>query len=307
MTLRQEALTRGIKAQVFDAELKNIRVDDRILRLDQTQPELHSTADDYMTARLNPIRIARGREVMGSAAPILAKVSARFNVEPRFIVALWGVESDYGKNPIKLNAVTALTSLAYGGRRAEFFRAELLDCLWIIQNRRSAPHSMKGSWAGALGQVQFMPSSYLENAVNADGLGPPRYWPDIWNNRSDILASIANYMAQAGWKEGQGWGFEVNPPTNPTALSEMGMEKQMSLGSWAGLGVVATDGQERKDSSTLASLIRAREGDGPYYLVTDNFRTILKWNRSLLFALVVGRLADEMVATPVLKREEKRS
>ncbi|MDI9408790.1 MAG: lytic murein transglycosylase [Candidatus Pacebacteria bacterium] len=303
--LRQEALARGITGKVFDAEFKTLKLDDRVLRLDQSQPEIHSTADDYMTARLNPKRIAMGREAMQTNATLLKKLSKKFAIEPHFIVALWGVESDYGHNRVKNNAVAALTTLAYDGRRAEFFRGELLDCLWIIQNRRTAPHGMKGSWAGALGQVQFLPSSYLESAVNVDGLGPPHYWPDIWQNRSDIFASIANYMVQAGWKKGQGWGFEVVTPTNPIALSQMGMERQMSLADWAKIGVVAADGQGLKNGTILASLIRARDNDGDYYLVTDNFKAILKWNRSVLFALVVGRLADELEATPATKREEK--
>lgn len=303
--LRREALARGITGQVFDAEFKNITIDDRVLRLDRSQPELHDTAETYMTARLNPLRIAKGRELMKSSAPLLKRVSTKFAIEPQFIVALWGVESDYGQNRPKKNAISALTTLAYDGRRAEFFRGELLDCLWIIQNRHAKPQTMKGSWAGALGQIQFLPSSYIENAVNVDGLGPPRYWPDIWQNRGDILASIANYMVQAGWQKNQGWGFEVNPPTNPVALSEMGMERQMTLANWARLGVTAADGRDIKDGTSLASLIRARENDGPYYLVTNNFKTILNWNRSLLFALVVGRLADELAATPMTNRVEK--
>ncbi|MCX8500112.1 MAG: lytic murein transglycosylase [Alphaproteobacteria bacterium] len=295
--LRAEAMERGISPSLFDEAFQGVSPVQRILELDQSQPELKATAADYMASRLNEQRIRRGQEIMANSAEILAAISQDFKVEPQFIVALWGVETDYGANRLNQNAVRSLATLAYGGRRAAYFRKELLDCLWIIQNRRIDPASLKSSWAGALGQIQFMPSSYLAKASTRDGRRPPAAWPDIWDNQGDMLASIANYLALTGWRPGLGWGEEVEPPTSPALLGLVGIANQKTLAEWRTLGVVAMarpGNPALSDGTVMASLIRARDQDGPYYLVTENFRHILKWNRSLVFAIVVGRLADQL-------------
>ena len=298
--LRLEAIARGIGPKLFDEAFKGVAPDEKIHRLDKSQPELKATAEDYIAVRLTPRRIKRGQEAMAVHAALLTEISQRFGVEPQMIVALWGVETDYGNAQLNQNAVKALATLAFEGRRADYFRRELLNCLWIIQNRKISPSALKSSWAGALGQIQFMPSSYLERARSRDGRGPPEVWPDVWNNQGDIFASIANYLAQDGWRFGEGWGQEVEPPTSAKLLGQVGINRIKTVGEWRQLGVVALPGQENRgfdDDRVRASLIRARDGDGPYYLINDNFRQIMKWNRSKLFAIVAGRLADELATS----------
>jgi membrane-bound lytic murein transglycosylase B len=203
------------------------------------------------------------------------------------IVALWGVESTYGAYHGEFPVIAALATLAYDGRRAGFFRTELLQALKIVDHGDVTAERMTGSWAGAMGQNQFMPSSYHAYAVDYDHDGRR----DIWTSLPDVFASIANYLAKAGWNDRYTWGRKVRLPS--TIDGELaGLQQRKPLPEWQALGVRRDNGADLPVASLSASLLRTDEGQGPAYLVYDNFRVLMAWNRSTYFALTVGELAD---------------
>jgi membrane-bound lytic murein transglycosylase B len=220
---------------------------------------------------------------------LLDGIWRRFNVEPRFVVALWGIESDFGKVMGNYAVVSALATLAYDGRRSSYFRGELISALRIVDQGHIRADNMTGSWAGAMGQCQFMPSTFLGYAVDYDGDGRK----DIWNDRADALASIANFISRLGWRGGEGWGREVMLPAgfDPSAT---GLEVKRPTGEWSRLGVRSIDAGPLAGREGEASLVMPDGAGGPAFLVYDNFRTIMKWNKSTYFATAVGYLADSM-------------
>jgi membrane-bound lytic murein transglycosylase B len=208
------------------------------------------------------------------------------------IVALWGVETDFGRLPGNFSIVNSLATLAYEGRRADLFRGELLEALRILDDGDVTVRAMRGSWAGAMGQVQFMPSTFRRYAVDFNGDGKR----DIWNSRADALASAANYLAQIGWVKRQSWGREV---AVPAALNRdlIGLEQRKTLAEWHKLGVRRKDGGDLPKFDLTASLIQPSNSNGRAFLVYDNFRVIMQWNRSTYFGTAVGLLADGIGGT----------
>ena len=192
---KERAIQNGISRSTVNKALKISEPLSRVITLDKKQPEKKLTMDEYLASVISKARITKGRELYAENKELLDKISAKYNVEPEFIVALWGLETGYGKNTGGFNVVNALATLAYEGRRREFFESELTSALLIIDQGHISPSEMKGSWAGAMGQCQFMPSSFLAYAVDYDGDGKT----DIWNNKKDVFASIANYLSTVGW------------------------------------------------------------------------------------------------------------
>jgi len=236
---------------------------------------------------LSESRIERGRELYREHRGLLDRVAADYGVQPRFIVALWGIESSYGSFGGDFPVIAALATLAHDGRRASFFRGELLKALRIVDRGDITVEQMTGSWAGAMGQSQFMPSSYDAYAVDYDGDGRR----DIWTSLPDVFASIANYLAKAGWNDRYTWGRKVHVPA---ALNGdlVGLSTARPLPQWQELGVRRANGANLPAVTLEASLLSTDEGQGPAYLVYDNFRVLMAWNRSTYFALTVGELAD---------------
>jgi membrane-bound lytic murein transglycosylase B len=284
---RDEALAEGISAATLDRALDGLQPIPEVIERDRRQPEGRLTFRDYNRRVLSPTRVERGRELMREHRELLARVAADYGVQPRFIVALWGIESNYGSFSGEFSVVAALATLAYDGRRAAFFRKELLQALRIVDQGDVAPAQMMGSWAGAMGQSQFMPSSYLAHAVDYDGDGRR----DIWTTHGDIFASIANYLAHAGWNSRYTWGRQVQLPDKPDALGS-GLEVVRPLPEWHALGVRRANGHDLPMVALNASLLQMDDGEGPAYLVYNNFRVLMAWNRSTYFALTVGELAD---------------
>lgn len=282
---RQEAVSRGIRAATFDRATAGLQPIPRVLELDRAQPEFKLTYAQYMDRVVSEARVTRGRALLQEHRALLEAVAADYRVPPTLIVALWGVESDFGRIQGNFNVIGALATLAYHGRRQKFFRGELMNALRILDEGHIAVDAMKGSWAGAMGQSQFMPSSFLRFAVDRDGDGRR----DIWQTPADVFASIANYMNGVGWKHGQGWGRQVRLP----AGLDVRQGGKRSLRQWAAAGVRAADGGPLPASDMQAQLVRGGE-DGPPFLTYDNFRAILAWNRSNLFALAVGQLMDRL-------------
>jgi membrane-bound lytic murein transglycosylase B len=285
--LRAEARAAGISEATLDAALEGIAPIPRVIELDRRQPEGRFTFEQYNQRVLSQDRIERGRELYREHRALLDRVAADYGVQPRFIVALWGIESSYGSYDGDYPVIGALATLAYDGRRASFFRGELLRALEIVERGDIAVEQMSGSWAGAMGQSQFMPSSYHAYAIDYDGDGHR----DIWTSLPDVFASIANYLAKAGWNDRHTWGRRVNPPTGLNGAL-VGLEQAKPLPEWQALGVRRANGADLPLVALDASLLRTDEGQGPSYLVYHNFRVLMAWNRSTYFALTVGELAD---------------
>ena len=289
-SLRQEALGAGISQPVLDSALGNLTEPlPRVLELDRKQPESTQSLADYLASRVSDKRIANGRSMLSEYPTWLGRVESENGVARRIIVALWGIESNYGQNTGGFGVVPALATLAYDGRRGEYFRKELLEALRILDAGHIPLEQMNGSWAGAMGQCQFMPSSFRRFAVDGNGDGRK----DIWTSVPDVLASTANYLNQAGWQQGQTWGRPVRLPKK-FETSRIGLDTRLPLSRWQTLGVRQINGSALPGRSLQASLIRP---DGPgtqAYLVYDNFRVILAWNKSTAFAVAVGTLSDRL-------------
>ncbi len=285
--LRQDALEQGIGAGTLDTALAGLAPIARVVELDRRQPEGRFTFQEYNQRVLSDSRIERGRQLYREHKVLLDRVARDYGVQAPVIVALWGVESTYGAYHGEFPVIGALATLAYDGRRAAFFRGELLQALKIVDHGDVTAAGMTGSWAGAMGQNQFMPSSYHAYAVDYDHDGRR----DIWTSLPDVFASIANYLAKAGWNDRYTWGRKVRlPPSIDGDLT--GLQLRKPLPAWQALGVRRSDGADLPVVSLSASLLRTDDGQGPAYLVYDNFRVLMAWNRSTYFALTVGELAD---------------
>ncbi len=283
---RDEAIRAGITRATFETAMAGVEPIPRIIELDHAQPESKLRFSDYVRRLASAQRRAAVRDHLSADRELLARVGRRFHVQPRFIVALWGIETDFGQFPGTYPVMAALATLAYDGRRAALFRRELIAALRIVQRDGIPPSKMLGSWAGAMGQCQFMPSSFLTYAVSFRG----GVRPDIWSDRADVFASIANYLAKLGWTDGETWGRYVLAPAVPPDLVGLGVAKPLS--EWRRLGVRRADGGPLPASPLRASLVMP-EGQGePALLVYGNFRTLLRWNNSQAFATSVGLLAE---------------
>ena len=288
---RREALQSEIREVTLDAAFVGIEPIPRIIELDRRQPEVTQTFSDYIRARVTSDLVAEGRAALERHQSLLEAVGDRYGVPPRFIVALWGVETRYGKHTGGYPVIGALATLAHDARRASYFRRELLNALRILDEGHISPGRMKGSWAGAMGQNQFMPSSFLTFAVDHDQDGRR----DIWTTLADVFASTANYLARSGWKRGHTWGREARLPAGfDPAL--VGRKVTRTLAQWQALGVRRADGRDLPVRELPASVILPGGDGGPAFLVYHNYGTILKWNRSDYFGVSVGFLADRIGA-----------
>lgn len=287
--LRNEALQKGITAETFDTALANAKPIPRIIELDRSQPEFSLTFREYLTRTVPQRRVETGRRLLRENKAILDKVSKEFKVQPRFLVAFWGIESDFGRITGGFSVPKALATLAYDGRRSQFFRDELLNALQILDQKHITPQRMKGSWAGAMGQTQFMPSSFLKFAVDFNNDGRR----DIWTTPDDVFASAANYLTSSGWQGDQTWGRAVRLPADfDGSLISLDVVKELS--EWQTLGVRRSDGTNLPERPLKASLVRPGDDNSDVFVVYENYRTTLKWNRSTYFALAVGHLADRI-------------
>jgi len=287
--LRQQAQEQGIDAATIDTAFSNIHFVDRAISADRNQLEKKVTLDDYLTRTLPEWKKQRARENAQQYLPQLQAVSQRYGVQPEYIVALWAMESSFGKIQGKEEIVSALATLAFEGRREAFFTKELMAALRIIQQQHLSPAQMKGSWAGAMGQNQFMPSSFLRYGADGDGDGQI----DIWNNVEDVFASTANYLATEGWKPGERWGQEAILPADfVKAQAGLKTDQAKSVGEWQKLGVRFSDDAPLPDNAQRGWIILPDDAPGRAFMVYDNFRVIMHWNRSYYFAISIGMMAD---------------
>jgi membrane-bound lytic murein transglycosylase B len=288
---KQEARQKGVSdktlSQALPASIKPI---DRIIELDRKQPEGTTSFDDYLERIVNRARVEKGVTRMLTYPTLLRRVSEAYGVEKEVIVALWGVETNYGDYTGGFDMVNALVTLAYDGRRSDYFRGELLNALKILDEGHIPHARMKGSWAGAMGQVQFMPTSFFNFAVDFNGDGRR----DIWTTQADVFASAANYLAKSGWKQGQPWGRKVTVPDN-IDRNLLGVNNTYTLQFWHDRGVRLPDGKGVPfEGLAQASVVQPSGPGTTAYLVYDNFKVILKWNRSSYFATSVLLLAERL-------------
>ncbi len=291
--LQVEAYKLGISEAIFNAALGDARPIKRVIELDRKQPEFTMTFDEYLNKIVSKKRANKAAKMLVKYDKILTEVSQRYGVQKRFIVTFWGVETNFGQYLGSFNVPHSLATLAYDGRRSAYFRKELLNALKILEDGHILPNNMKGSWAGAMGQSQFMPSSFLAYAVDWDGDGKR----DIWSTKSDVFASTAYYLAEAGWNDSVTWGRRVKIPTgfaieNKGAylLAEEKVRKKLS--KWAEAGILSLDGSQLPEADLFARLVMPSGDDGPTFLVYSNFDSILDWNRSNYYALAIGHLSD---------------
>ena len=250
-----------------------------------------------MRNRMSDARVARGQQLLEEHRDLFARIEQQYGVQPHYLVAFWALESNFGDFTGGFSVINALATLAYDPRRAGFFRAELLTALRIIDAGHIQASRMTGSWAGAMGQCQFMPSTFNAYAVDGDGDGRI----DIWNSLPDIFASAANFLSRSGWKGNERWGREILLPANfDFALSGTAVRKTVS--EWAALGVKRVDGSALGNSAIEGSIIIPAGVNGPAFLGYNNYRTIMVWNRSTFYAISVGHLADRFLGAGPIAR-----
>ena len=296
--LRAEATAQGISPQTLDQALSGVEPVARIIELDRRQPEFTQTFWRYLDQRISDQRIERGRAMLAEHQALFREVAERYGVQPRFLAAFWGLESNYGSYTGDYPVIDALVTLAYDRRRGDFFRTQLLDALKILDQGHIAQDRMMGSWAGAMGHVQFIPSTFRHYAVDQDGDGRR----DIWESLPDALGSAANFLSQIGWDPNKSWGREVRLPAG-FVWELAGLDQRKKLAEWQALGVRRIDGRDLPAVDLDASLVAPGGHKGPAFLVYQNFRVILNWNRSVTYAIAVGHLADRLSGAGPLETE----
>lgn len=288
-TLKAEARAHGISEEAIARAFEDIRFYARAVSADRNQPEFTITLDTYLPRAVPDWKVQQGIRKYAEHRELLEEIGERYGVQPRFIVALWGIETNYGGFTGNFRVVSALATLAYEGRREAFFKRQLMQALEIIDAGHIEPEQMRGSWAGAMGQTQFMPSSFLSYAVDYDGDGKI----DIWNSFPDVFASAANYLAQVGWDDSKTWGRQVRLPANFDA-NLAGLATKKSLSEWQSLGVRRHDGSDLPTRDIQASIIMPDGQNGRIYLAYHNWDVLMRWNRSNYFVVAVGHLADRI-------------
>jgi membrane-bound lytic murein transglycosylase B len=291
--LKQQARQEGISEQVLTDAFSDVEYKPRAVVADRNQPEKKLTLDEYIPRAVPEWKVNQAQALYEKHYDELQRIGKEYGVQPRFIVALWGVESNFGAHMGRYSVIDALSTMAYEGRREEFFRKETMAALQILQQGHIKADEMKGSWAGAMGQCQFMPSSFLAFAADGNGDGKK----DIWGSKEDVFASTANYLSQSGWDDKYTWGRQVKIPKGfDHALEGRQAEKGKFLQEWSKLGVTRYDGKPlpKLDDDIKAWLIMPDDESGRIYLVYNNYNVLMKWNRSYYFALAVSHLADRI-------------
>jgi len=308
LTLKAQAKSKGFTQELIDSSFANVVFHKRAIKADRSQPETVETLDTYLPKRLPQWKVDRARSLYKKHKALLIKVAEEYSVQPRFIVALWGLETNFGKIMGNYNVISALSTLAYEGRREVFFKKQLWAALTILKEGHIDISNMKGSWAGAMGQNQFMPTSFVSYAVDGDGDGKK----DIWTNQADVFASMANYLKTVGWNDNLTWGRQVKLPNNFD--SQLAIPKntggrknwlkawsntEKSLKEWQELGIRRVDGTDLPKTDVTAALIFPDDGNGRVYLAYDNYKVLMHWNFTYYFVSSVGHLSDRIKFPPI--------
>ena len=288
--LKAEALAAGYTQETLDKAFAEVKFYKKSVEADKNQPEFKLTLDTYLPRAVPEWKATKAVEMYAKHRELLEKIGAEYGVQPRFIVALWGIETNFGSFTGGFDVVSALTTMAYEGRREAFFKKELWHALTIIQEGHIDVANMKGSWAGAMGQTQFMPSSFMSYAIDYDGDGRK----DIWNSMGDVFASAANYLKNVGWNDDVTWGRQVKLP-DEFDIEQAKLSIKKPLAEWQALGVRSMDGSDLpKRDDIVAAVVIPDDRQGRVFLAYDNYDALMRWNRSHYFVAAVGYLSDRI-------------
>ncbi len=287
--LADTARQRGVKENTLGTVIPGLRHIDRVIELDRRQPEFTSTFSEYFSRRVTDTRVERGRQMYRQHRELLKEITRQTGIPGHYLVAFWGLETNYGGYKGKMPVLDALATLACDKRRSKFFTEQFMAALQLMETNGFSQQQLQGSWAGALGHVQFMPSVYLKYARDADGDNRA----DLWNSIEDALFSAATFLKAIGWQSGSRWGREVVLPET-FDFGKPGLEKPKALREWAALGIKDAHGRQLPALEMPARLLIPAGHEGPVFLVYRNFNVIMGWNRSEFYALSVGHLADRI-------------
>ena len=286
---KRDAKAAGISDALLERAFKDVTFNEAVIELDNRQPEFTTPIWEYIEKRTKPDAIARGRAQLLLNRKILGEIQVKYGVPREILVAIWRIESNYGRNLGSFRVVEALATLAYKGRRRPFWRSQLIAALHIVERGHAPLEKLVGSWAGAMGHTQFIPQTYLRWAVDHDGDGKR----DLWSNMKDVFASTANYLQTSGWVAGQPWGLEVRlPKTFNWELADSKVRKPVA--DWRALGVRRADGKPLPEIGSEGSILLPAGHQGPAFLVLGNYRAILRYNNSTSYALTVALMADRL-------------
>lgn len=288
--IKQEARAAGFSEETLEKAFAEAKFYQRSIKADKNQPEFKLTLDTYLPRAVPEWKSKKAIELYNEHRELLEKIGAEYGVQPRFIVALWGIETNFGGYTGGFDVVSALTTMAYEGRREEFFKKQLWHALTIIEEGHIDVAQMKGSWAGAMGQTQFMPSSFMSYAVDYDGDGRK----DIWGSLGDVFASAANYLKSVGWRDDVTWGRQVQLPVD-FDQELAGLKVKKSLAEWQQLGIRRLDGSDLPQRDDIeAAVVIPDDEKGRVYLAYANYDALMRWNRSHYFVAAVGYLSDRI-------------
>ena len=290
---KPEALAAGVRESTYDRAVLGITLNPRIEELNERQPEFVRPIWEYLAGLMTEARINRGRQLIAANADLFARIQDQYGVPPEILTAIWAVETGYGQNEGTYNLFEALATLAYEGPRMDYGRRQFIAALKIAEAENIDPVTMKSSWAGAFGHTQFVPTTFLETAVDGDGDGRV----DVWNSPADALASAANYLKRSGWRAGEPWGEEVQLPTG-FAYDTADPEMKKSIAEWTSLGVRKISGEPLADNADQAAIFLPAGYRGPAFLVRNNFGVILRYNAATSYALAIGLLSDRLKGAP---------
>ena len=294
--LQEQAKIAGLPQSITDDVIPKLKYLPRVIELDRSQPEFTQTFLTYLKKRVTPRRVEEGQRLYKKHKDFLQSLTRQYGIPGRYLIAFWGMETNYGHYLGKMSTLNSLATLACDKRRSEYFSSELLVALQLVNRESLVPEKMQGSWAGAMGHTQFMPSTYIQYAVDGDGDGKI----NLWSSKKDALASSANYLQKLGWNTGERWGREVKLPEN-FSYQMAGLKKWKSLKEWNSLGVTTVYGSALPNVDIKASILVPSGHKGPVFLVYPNFDIVMKWNQSKHYALAVGLLADRIIGMPELK------
>lgn len=294
-SLQAVARRQSVPEPIVRDVLGLLELQPRVIELDRDQPEFRQSFSAYLRARVTDDRVSRGRELYARHRSLLAGLTREYGVPGHYLVAFWGLETNFGSYLGSMPTLDSLATLACDPRRSDYFTEELITALKLLDREGLAPAAMRGSWAGAMGHTQFMPSSYMCHAVDGDADGRV----DLWESEADALASAANYLAELGWRRGERWGREVQLPDD-FPFVETGLAHSSPLSRWRDLGVRQANGQLLPSADMQGSILVPMGHRGPAFLVYSNFDIIMKWNRSQAYAIAVGHLADRIAGAGTL-------
>jgi lytic murein transglycosylase len=286
-TLRDEAAAKGVTGETFDAALAGVEPDESVLEAMENQPEFTVPVWDYLAGLVDEQRIEDGRARLAQWSSVLSDIERKFGVDRYTVIAVWGVETDYGRNVGRRPLVRSLATISCFGGRQRFFRGELIEALRILQSGDVQPRDLAGSWSGAFGHTQFMPSTFQRLAVDFDGDGRR----DVVGSVPDALASTANYLRDAGWVRGEPWGYEVRLPENYAGPS--GRRNHRTLAQWGRSGIRRLDGSALAGGKRSALLLPAGV-DGPAFIAFPNYDAIFSYNAAESYALAIAHLSDRL-------------